>query len=421
MLVTGQNPFPEAYMKNILQTMGKIFAGLFAFLFVLTALLSIPMVTVGSRLLNPNLYKHALLDQQAYEQLPEIIGEMIVASASYDPCAEDPIRCEEMAPALAACYIQELGSERFAQLTSGEEQPLATEQQLIQACFEQFGHAAAEPAETGGMPVYLETLTAGDWATVIQRLLPPGELQGMVEPLLDDTFAYLQGDTGRVSLSLVTFKERLAGATGDEVLRALITSQPDCTDVLLSLITGELLLDDLTLCNPPALLLPLAISTTRLALDEAINTIPDEILILPPRTQAAAGEGASSGDLVRAFRLARLVLFLSPLLPLLCLGLLTLFGVRSLKGWLRWWGIPFSMAGGIVLVGSLALLLFWQPAWDKWVLPRFPVYLGEGFSDLVRGLAGTVTRDLTLWMGLAGLLLLLAGVAAWVGVKFIKR
>ncbi len=408
-------------MNKFLQTIGKIIAGVFAFLFVLTALLSILFVTMGSRLFNPSLYKNALLDQQAYENLPEIIGDMIVASVTYDPCAGNPIRCEQMAPELAACYLQELGGERFAQLTSGEAEPLAAEHLLIQACFEQFGIRLDDPDQAGGIPVFLRNLTARNWATVIQRLLPPGELQGMIEPLLDDTFAYLEGDAGQVRLSLVNFKERLAGATGDEVLLELITSQPDCTDMLMSLISGELPLEELGVCNPPELLLPFVVTSARTVLDEALATIPDEVVILPAKSQAAAGDGPFNGDPVRALRLLRLVLFLSPLVPLGFLGLLTLFGVRSLKGWLRWWGVPFTITGGVVLVGSLKILLLWQPAWERWVTPRFPVYLGEGFAGLVHGLAGYLLRDLALWMGLAGLLLLLVGVAAWLGARVIKK
>ena len=83
---------------------------------------------------------------------------------------------------------------------------------------------------------------------------------------------------------------------------ALIASQPDCTDVLLDLITGELPMDELTLCNPPELLLPFVISTTRTVLDEAIATIPDEVVFLPPRNRADAGEESVSADPGQVFR-----------------------------------------------------------------------------------------------------------------------
>ena len=51
----------------------------------------------------------------------------------------------------------------------------------------------------------------------------------------------------------------------------------------------------------------------------------------------------------------------------------------------------------------------------------FPVYLGQGFARLVHGLAGYLLRDLALWMGLAGLLLLLVGLAMWVVARVGKK
>ena len=361
-------------------------------------------------------YKAALLKEDVYAGLPDIIGEMLVASATYDPCAENPIRCEEMAPAMAACYIRELGDERFVKLASGETEPLPAEQRLIQACFDQHGSLAADTNDEGGIPLYLKNLRAEDWAAVIRHILPPGELQTMTEEALDGVFAYLKGDAARAVLSLGTIKDRLEGATGDEVLRQLITAQPKCTDELIDLITGKRTMDELVLCNPPELLLPLALSTTRLMLNEAIATIPDEVVLLPPK-----GDGTGAADAQLWVRRARLIMFLSPLLPVLFLGLVTLFGVRSPKGWLRWWGIPFSITGGLAALGSLSTTLAWKPAWEKWVMPRFPAYLGENFSSLVRDLAGSLVNDLSLWLGLAGLLLLLLGIALWVGAKFARK
>jgi len=59
--------------------------------------------------------------------------------------------------------------------------------------------------------------------------------------------------------------------------------------------------------------------------------------------------------------LIRLAIRLSPLLPLALLLLVTLFGVRSLKGFLRWWGIPLLIVGVIAVVGAamIPLLLNW--------------------------------------------------------------
>jgi hypothetical protein len=403
-------------MKRFFRILAKSTAVFFAVLFVLTALLSLVLVTLGSRLFNPNLYKSALKNQQVYDSLPVIIGDMLVASVTYDPCVANPLACEGLSPELSTCYLQELGVERYAALASGEAEPDEAERILIQDCLDQYGSRTEDASAEGGIPIYLKNLTADNWAAIIRGILPPGELQIMVEDTLEGVFAYLKGDAERVTISMQTVKDRLSGATGDEVLRELITSQQDCTDELLAIITGERSMDELVLCNPPALLLPLALSTTHIMLDEAITSIPDEAVILPPK-----GGDTGAGDAMLGVRWARLIMNLSPLLPLVFLGLVTLFGVRSRKGWLRWWGVPFTITGGIALVGSLKMILLWRYAWEKWVTPRFPAYLGEAVAPLAQGLTGFIVRDLALWIGLWGLILFLVGLAAWILARFIKE
>ena len=72
----------------------------------------------------------------------------------------------------------------------------------------------------------------------------------------------------------------------------------------------------------------------------------------------------------------------SPLLPVLFLGLLTLFGVRSLKGLLLWWGIPFMIAG----LSALALALLGLPivtwAWNYYIDVRIPYVLDRAFVEI---------------------------------------
>ena len=48
----------------------------------------------------------------------------------------------------------------------------------------------------------------------------------------------------------------------------------------------------------------------------------------------------------------------SPLLVLCLLLLVAVFGVRSLRGWLRWWGIPIFIAAFITLSAGITSLIF---------------------------------------------------------------
>ena len=50
---------------------------------------------------------------------------------------------------------------------------------------------------------------------------------------------------------------------------------------------------------------------------------------------------------------ARLVMKWSPVLPILFLVALTALAVRSLADWLKWWGYPFLVIGGISVIAAL--------------------------------------------------------------------
>ena len=73
-----------------------------------------------------------------------------------------------------------------------------------------------------------------------------------------------------------------------------------------------------------------------------------------PENVSQSGSGDKPPN-VRAFlKFTRPLMRLSPLLSIVLLLLVTLFGVRSFKGWLRWWGIPFLVVGILLGVGVLA-------------------------------------------------------------------
>ncbi len=66
--------------------------------------------------------------------------------------------------------------------------------------------------------------------------------------------------------------------------------------------------------------------------------IPDQLTLLsaPPQN-----------DPRDKLQTARMVMRLSPILPLGFLLLMTIITVRSLKNWLDWWGIPLFITGGL--------------------------------------------------------------------------
>jgi hypothetical protein len=94
--------------------------------------------------------------------------------------------------------------------------------------------------------------------------------------------------------------------------------------------------------------------------------------------------------------------------------LVTLFGVRSLRGWLRWWGILFLLVG----LAGLGLAMAALPAMDwaiaTYVVDRLPPAMSSNLAQAGLDLGRYIMRTLVTWVGgeagviaLAGLVLLL--------------
>ena len=111
----------------------KALAGLCAVIFVIIAPAALLLFNLDRRALNANTYKQALADQDVYDQVPVLVGEMLVASSAYDPCETNLIAChaEARSPEAVACFESALGVREYQALVSGRQTP--TEIQAEQA------------------------------------------------------------------------------------------------------------------------------------------------------------------------------------------------------------------------------------------------------------------------------------------------
>ncbi|PIZ25910.1 MAG: hypothetical protein COY47_03380 [Chloroflexi bacterium CG_4_10_14_0_8_um_filter_57_5] len=477
-------------MRKVLIVLSKTIAVIFAILFVIAAVLAILLFNIERKLFAADLYKDALADQQIYERLPGIVGNLLTTSIFYNPCAENPLLCEDISPDLRGCYEQTLGNERYVTLASGKEKPTEAEMQAIQPCLDQYGggttsttseqpsgenplptappdvqacvkqaigetaynelyNSTRAPTEAeiaqitpcfgqngmgnfgnlgggdqGGMPPFMKNLKASDWEAIINILVPPNELQAITENVLDQVFAYLNGETDSASVSLVKLKSRLAGQAGQDALLQLITAQPPCTDEqLVQMAAGALGGEQgMVICNPPEVVLALLLPELQSQLNALLTEMPDEAIIIKPSSQPVQrGGGEPLGDdPITALRNVRFGSRLSPLLPLGLLMLVTIFGVRSLKGWMRWWGIPFFFAGAIALIPGIAILPALNWAWVNFAAPRIPPIITADIVATGRNLVTYILHYLAEQIAIQSAVLLTVGLAAWIGSYFIK-
>jgi hypothetical protein len=213
------------------------------------------------------------------------------------------------------------------------------------------------------LPKEFERLTQADWEILLTDLLSSSWMQTQIEGVIDQFFAYVNhpGSELSIKVSMVEFKQRLQGQAGVNAILRIIRAQPSCDSAewaaILSSQSGANF-DEIPLCCPPDEILKESEPYIQEALDKVALDIPDETSLAGNETPQSSS-GTSDGR--KELQQARTIILLSPCLPMLFLVLIALFGVRSLKGWLLWWGVPFLLTGmgGFIM----AALIWFGPGW----------------------------------------------------------
>ncbi|MFZ5908523.1 MAG: hypothetical protein ACOYYU_00730 [Chloroflexota bacterium] len=204
-------------------------------------------------------------------------------------------------------------------------------------------------APLGSLPPALQGMSAAQWENFIRDLLPPETLQAMGDEALGSLFAYLNGQVETVQVPLAPLKQSMASDTGVQAVLAAFRAQPDCTLAQLAQMTMSALGNgQIILCNLPEEFYPVITPLVQGQLQAAAAALPDQFTLLNGQP------GNFQGSARQRLQTIRLAMRLSPLLPLAFLFALTILIVRGLRDWLTWWGIPFSITGGLaVLLGFL--------------------------------------------------------------------
>ena len=421
-------------LAAIIKVIAKSLAIFFSVLFVLITILILPLFNIESTLLNAGTYKRALIESGVYEQLPAMAGEEMETMKTFlaNPCVDNPLGCviEDASPELQTCLINSLGDADYEAIGTRQRNPTEVELVNSQTCLDQFGIGEL----TGGTQdmigigsegmKFIDTLTAADWQPMLTLLLPPEETRVMVENTLDQVSAYINGETDTARVSLVALKAHLLSPAGEDLILLLLNTRPPCTDEQLAQIlagdaggTGEP-----SFCAPPPQDLALLTSQLQEQLDSVAAGIPDEVTLIKPLSEPVSlgAIGPLGNNPIATVNTIRMEIRFSPLLPLGLLILITLFSIRSLKGWLRWWGIPFFVSGLILTAFGISILPTLDWAWVNFILPQFPSTLSTNITSLLHSLANSVVRALSTRIILEAAILGLLGLMAFVGSFFIK-
>ena len=332
------------------------------------------------------------------------------------------------APAnVQACARQALGDEAYEALSNGQRPPTKRETRQVNACIRQARREARlnKPGIGGELMPILKDFSPAQWEQLIRFLFPADELQHMAESALDQVFSYLKGESDSASISLVDLKARLTGQAGEKLILFLLDAQPPCTGEQQAQINagnfengGETAI----YCAASGETLAKMIPPMQNRLSKVAAQIPDEaILIKAPLGSDTASTGSPlDRDSLSAIRTLYRWMWLSPLLPLSLLVLATLFGVRSVKGWLRWWGIPLFSAGLIAFSIGIAAQPILDWAWVNYAIPQMPPIFSSGLGELGHDLFSSVVGELGKQLMLEAGLILLVGLAAIIGSFYVR-
>ncbi len=272
--------------------------------------------------------------------------------------------------------------------------------------------AMASTTNEEQLPIVMRGMSTQAWDAFFRSLLPQDVLKEMGDDALNSTFSYLNMQTDSAELSLQPLKTSIVSESGAQAVFTLLKSLPDCTLRQIGQITIDLFSSsEIQFCNPPEDLYPLLTPIVQGQMQMAALAIPDQFTIVsaPPEN-----------DPRQKLQTARMLMRLSPLLPLGLLLLMTIIVVNSLKSWLEWWGFPFIITGGLVSLMGFSGAPVIGVIFQRILVNRMPAFLPAIILDYAGNLASAMVQALLNPILFQGIFLVVIGVVMVAGVYFAK-
>jgi hypothetical protein len=340
----------------------KLCAVLLSLAFDLAVVIVIGLLIADRLLLAPDLYSAALERQRIYERIPSLAAEQI--------------------------YMQLHNS---------------------------------ETGSSSELPSYLSNLTSDQWNTILTDLLPADWLRQQTNSILQQAFHIINtpGAPLQINISLLEFKNRLAGQAGLNAMLNVLKAMPPCASGQLPLVGDS----GMPECRPPDDLLETAKPFIAEGLKQAAGQIPDQLDVLESARVSGALEPSRLGlpsGVRNLLQIGRWLVRFSPLVCLIILLLVALLVVRSWVSLLRWWGGSILSAGistvGVAFVG-------WIGGTQAFSILRenLPPTISPSLYDAMTGVISSVILRVALLLGGVGALIAAVGLVMLVFSFFLAR
>ena len=354
-------------MRKIPAIIFKIIAILLASLTIIATIFTLLFLSFDRILLDSQTYRQAFAENNVYEQVPATTADefALVKGRLLEPCDEELIT--------GSCLDQTVNAPQAGELAKP-------------------GRLGIEGA------AFLNGLSAAQWRALVRHVFAPDDLQLSTQTTVDVAIAYFKGETDTINMPLTNTKARLAGMTDAELISLLLNSQPACTLEQQTLIMSTELSkpgSSPIFCSATGGTSQVLLLDLKRRLNAFASEIPDHItFIKPPSPSIPSGFQKFIGkDLQAAFNMLNANAQYIPFLPLGLLVLVAVFGVRSLRGWLRWWSIPIFLASLFTLLLCIVIFFMFDRLWLNYVLTDFSPLLTSGFENIIYDVAHSLATD----------------------------
>lgn len=346
----------------MLRFLARLLAVVLAAAFVMATVVAVFVRPMGTQMLAPQTYKEVLREQQVAERVPELAAEAIAKA--------------------------------------------------VAAARRQAGPEAGDGSVDFG--AFLSGFSAADLQSLIGATLPADYVRGLLDGAIDQFFGYVNSQAAQPSVvvSFVDLKQRLAGGVLEDAYVKVLQSKPPCgpdTKVLPSA------------CCPPADRLPELRRQFREMVGPVVEEMPDRTDLFAVRdTRQAEAAYTMMAQVRDRARLLATVARWSWVLPVALIAGVAVFGVRSFRGLLLWWGIPCLLAGGFALVCALPSAAMGNWFFSVLIKPSLPPEVPVLAVETVLGVVTSVAQVVLGAALKAGLWLVGGGLAAVVLACFLK-
>ena len=352
-------------MRTLFALILKVIALILALFTIFATMLVLLFLSFNRILLDPQIYKQAFIENKVYAQLPEVTASEFawVRSHLVDPCIEIVI---------------------------------------ADSCLDAVVNSST--TETGKLgidgSVFINGLHQEQWNNLVKYLLTPEKVQQSLDAGVDEVIAYFKGETNAAGIPLLGLKDQLASITSDRLTAMLLNPQPLCTlDQQALIMSGKLskLGSAPVFCSVPGGTSEVLLLDLQRRLNSAALELPEQVFLIkppspsnPPSLQMIIGN-----DLQSTLHKLQINAQYLPLLPIALLILVTAFGVRSVRSFLRWWSIPIFIGSLFALIFGTVLFFLFEQIWLNYVLNDVPPLLTSGFGEIIYNVTHSLSKGVS--------------------------